>query len=124
MQAIYRLQKNRQFDYVYRKGTSTVCKNIVMITAKNNSGNLKVGFSVSKKIGKSVVRNRVKRLMRENFRLLIPTVNHAYNYVFVARAGITESDFAGVKRDLLYLLKKANLLAKETLPKNQNLQET
>ncbi len=108
MQSVYRLRESKEFDYVYKRGSSQVCRNIVLITARSRSG-LRCGFSVSKKIGKSVVRNRAKRLMRECFRLLIPRVRQDMLYVFVARSGITSSDFAGVRRDIEYLLKKAGM---------------
>lgn len=71
---------------------------------------LKVGVSVSKKIGKSVERNLVKRRIKENFRKLIPAVGANYNYVVSARPPILEASFAEIGEDLERLLKKAGLL--------------
>lgn len=70
MQQSYRLRKNKQYQYVYHRGRSCACREIVLLYAR--SSKLQVGFSVSRKVGNSVVRNRVKRRMREQFRALIP----------------------------------------------------
>ena len=62
MERRYRLQKNRAFQYVYRRGHSVACRDLVMLLAPAKQ--LKVGFSVSKKVGKAFVRNKVKRRLR------------------------------------------------------------
>lgn len=109
MQAKYRLKKTYQFNYIYKKGKSMACKQIIMLYALNNTGKLKVGFSVSKKIGKSVYRNRTKRILREIFRLNISKVDPNYNYIFIARNNILESTYKELEKSMLYLLKKTGL---------------
>jgi len=109
MQRIFRLKKNYEFERVYKKGKSSACKSLVLTYLSVKSG-LKAGFSVSRKIGKAVVRNKVKRLMRENFRLLIPSIEQNYHYVFIARNGIETLSFNEIGRDIKYLLTKNNLL--------------
>ena len=66
MERCYRLQKNRAFQYVYRKGHSCACRNLVLLLAPGREK--KVGFSVSKKVGHAVTLNKVKRRLRECFR--------------------------------------------------------
>ena len=67
MQRAYRLRKNKQFQYVYHKGRSCASREIVLLYIR--ASRLQVGFSVSRKVGNSVMRNRVKRRLREAYRL-------------------------------------------------------
>ena len=62
MERRYRLKKNRAFQYVYRRGHSVACRNLVMLLAPSRE--LKIGFSVSKKTGNAVTRNRIKRRLQ------------------------------------------------------------
>ena len=109
MERCYRLQKNRAFQYVYRKGHSVACRNLVMLTAPGRE--LKVGFSVSKKVGKAVTRNKVKRRLRECFRPYLGDVKTGL-YVIVARASAAEAAFDDLGKDVRYLLKKQDALLK------------
>ena len=77
---------------------------------KTKLGGYKVGFSISKKIGKAVVRNKVKRRMRACFEHLHPLVNNRHNYIFVAKSGIENLSFIELKNEMQSILKKANLL--------------
>ena len=109
MERRYRLKKNRAFQYVYRKGHSVACRNLVMLFAPSKE--LKVGFSVSKKTGNAVVRNKIKRRLRECFRPYLGDVKTGL-YVIVARTSAAEAAFDDLKRDVRYLLKKQNALLK------------
>lgn len=107
----YRLRKNYEFNYVYRRGTGTPCREMVLYSAKNGrSDKILVGFSAGKKIGGSVCRNRAKRLMREAFRSLFDQVRPGYNYIVCARSGISDADFETVRKSLKYMLKKSGKL--------------
>ena len=105
MEKCYRLKKNKAFQYVYRKGHSAACRNLVMLAAPGRG--LKVGFSVSKKVGNAVTRNKVKRRLRECFRPLLGDVKNGL-YVIVARPSAAEAAFDALQRDVRYLLKKQN----------------
>ena len=107
MERQYRLQKNRAFQYVYRRGHSVACRDLVMLAAKGRE--LKVGFSVSKKVGNAVTRNRVKRRLRECFRPYLGDVKPGL-YIIVARPSAAEATFQSLQRDLRYLLKKQGAL--------------
>ena len=107
MERSYRLQKNRAFQYVYRKGHSAACRNLVLLAAPGRE--LKVGFSVSKKVGKAVTRNKVKRRLRECFRPYLGGVKTGL-YVVVARPAAAEAAFQTLQKDLAYLLKKQGAL--------------
>ena len=107
MERRYRLKKNRAFQYVYRRGHSVACRNLVMLLAPGRE--LKIGFSVSKKTGNAVTRNRIKRRLRECFRPYLGDVKTGL-YVIVARPSAAEAAFDDLKRDVRYLLKKQNAL--------------
>jgi ribonuclease P protein component len=107
MERCYRLQKNRAFQYVYRKGHSVACRNLVLLHAPGRE--LKVGFSVSKKVGKAVTRNKVKRRLRECFRPYLGDVKNGL-YVIVARPAAAEAAFDTLQKDVQYLLKKQGAL--------------
>ena len=110
MERRYRLQKNRAFQYVYRKGHSAACRDLVLLFAKGRE--LRVGFSVSKKVGKAVVRNKVKRRLRECFRPYLGDVKTGL-YVIVARPSAAKAAFRDLQKDVQYLLKKQGVLQNE-----------
>ena len=114
MERRYRLKKNRAFQYVYRRGHSVACRNLVMLLAPGRE--LKVGFSVSKKTGNAVTRNRIKRRLRECFRPYLGDVKTGL-YVIVARPAAAEAAFDTLQKDVRYLLKKQGAL------KNPDAQE-
>lgn len=70
---------------------------------------LKIGFSVSKKVGKSVVRNKVKRRMKNAFRSFLPNTNNKCLLIFVARPSITGCEYREILSSIQYLLKKAGI---------------
>ncbi len=103
MERQYRLQKNKAFQYVYRRGHSVACHDLVMLFARGKE--MKVGFSVSKKVGNAVVRNKTKRRLRECFRPCLGDVKTGL-YVIVARPSAAKATFRSLERDVHYLLKK------------------
>ena len=103
-----RLGPNRQFSYVYRRGKRASTKDLTLLFVKNRQK--RVGFSVSKKVGVAVVRNRTKRRLRECVRPLLGRMSGGL-YVFVARPSAAEQTFAQLNRQVGQLLNRAGALA-------------
>ncbi|NLK94936.1 MAG: ribonuclease P protein component [Clostridiales bacterium] len=113
---VYRLKKNKEFRFVYRRGKSYANDLLVLYILKNNrnkdtQGNMynKVGVSVSKKVGNSVVRSRSKRLILENYRLALDNLKIGYDFIFVARTKIKDKNYHDVNKSMNNLFKKAGL---------------
>ena len=112
----YRLGSNRNYRYVYRRGKSHPSRNLVLIYLKGRE--LKLGFSVSGKVGHAVTRNRIRRWLREDARKLIGSMKSG-RYVFIARQGIVSLSHDALTKELKRLLVRAKLLkdvSAENLP--------
>jgi len=120
MHSKYRLKKSFQFNYIYRRGKSLASKEMALYFAPNRNGNLKIGVSVSKKIGKSAVRNRIKRVFKEAARSLLPRIDRRYSYILVARMNAEDSSFVEVVHTLESLLKKAGCIDNEVSNSSAN----
>ena len=113
---VYKLKKNIEFRIVYRRGKSFANDILVLYVLKNNKNKdkdnslyNKVGISVSKKVGNSVVRSRSKRLIYESYRLNIKDIKTGYDFVFVARSAINEKKYSDVEAAMINLFKKAGI---------------
>ena len=109
MQSIYRLKKNYQYNYVYKHATSVADKNFVMLYCESKGTQSRAGFSVSKKYGKAVSRNRIRRQMKAAVSAVMPNVKGGYNVIFIPRRH-EPYQFDEVTRSVHSLLEKAGLL--------------
>jgi ribonuclease P protein component len=109
-----RLRIASDFDRVYTSGTRIVSSRLMLIFAPSPVGVTRMGLSVSRKIGKAVVRNRVKRLLREAFRLNKHQVRKGYDILLVARKGVEDLKFRQVELVLMDLSRKGGLLERGT----------
>ena len=104
------LKKNNDFQNVYKKGRSHANKYLVMYVLENNKNINRIGISVSKKIGNSVVRHRFTRLVRESYRLHENIFNSGLDIVVVARKSADSVGFEEIESALLHLAKIHQIL--------------
>ncbi len=97
------LKKNSEFQIVYRQGKSFANKYLVMYIRGNESEKNRVGISVSKKVGNSVVRHRITRLIRESYRLNEETFAAGYDIAVIARVAAKGKGYEDMERALLHL---------------------
>lgn len=124
---IYRLRKNFEFTIIYKRGKSVANELLVMYIFKNKRNkdkNLdsynKLGVSVSKKVGNSVVRSRSKRLISESFRLNYKYIVKGYDFIFIARNPIKDKGYFDVEKAMKNLIKKAGLYINEDVTNTPN----
>lgn len=103
----YRLKKEKDFKLVFNKGKRLFCSDLTIIYFR--AENLKAGFAVSKKHGKSVKRNRIKRLLRESFRSFAPFFRENFFFVFIPKV---KEDYSlkTFKDSMGYLFKKGGFI--------------
>lgn len=105
-----RLTKRKEFGYIYKKGKSVYSKHLMLVYVPTKLKNIRVGFSVSKKVGKAHTRNLIKRRLRAIIQeLLNKNKIKTNNYIFIANTGICDLTFLELKQQVEYLLKKDNL---------------
>ena len=97
------LKKNKDFQLVYKCGKSYANKYLVMYIKKNNTGKNRLGISVSKKVGNSIVRHRLTRLIRESYRLQEDRFRCGIDIVVIARIGAKGRTYKDIESALLHL---------------------
>ena len=95
--------KNKDFQEVYKKGKSYANKYLVMYVLQNHTEENRLGISVSKKVGNSVVRHRITRLIRESYRLNKSQFKKGYDIVVIARATAKDKTYQEIESALLHL---------------------
>lgn len=108
------LKKNSDFRYVYQNGKSKANKLFIMYVLENNQDKNYLGISVSKKVGNSVVRHHICRLVRESYRLHEEMFNSGLNIVVIARKNAQNATYHEVESALLHLSKLHHIIIEET----------
>lgn len=105
-----KLKNPAQFSNVYRNGRSKANRHLIMYILENNSSCNRLGISVSKKVGNSVIRHRVKRLIKESYRLQESVFNSGLDIVVVARGSASAVSYKEMEDALLHLCKLHHIM--------------
>ena len=104
------IKKNEDYQKVYHSGKSYANKYLVMYAMKNELETGRLGISVSKKVGNSVVRHRLARLIRESYRLNESKFHSGWDIVVIARQGAKGRNYFEIESAMLHLAKLHKLL--------------
>ncbi len=104
------LKKNKDFQSVYRNNISCGNKYLVMYIKENGSDSNRLGISVSKKVGNSIVRHRLTRLIRESYRLQEERFKCGLDIVVIARTEAKEKGYREIESALLHLGRLHNII--------------
>ena len=104
------IKLNRDFRRLYYRGQSASSGLLILYYRRNGGNGLRLGLTVSKKNGNAVTRNRIRRLIKENYTLKEPLICGGYDMVFVARPKAAEADFHKIGAAMDMMFKKSGLL--------------
>lgn len=107
------LRGKKNFSLIYKHGKSLGDKYVVVFYKKNRLGYNRIAFLASKKVGKSVQRNRARRWMKESFRNIKTNLISGFDIIMIARNTINDASYQKVLRSLENALRRAKLLKGE-----------
>lgn len=113
MKHTYRIKQNYEFRRLYRRGNSVATPYLVVYALKTRRNINRIGLTVTPKLGGAVVRNRIKRLLREAYRLNEDKICTSYDFIFVARSRMIGAKCQKVERELMRAMKQLGLLIKQ-----------
>lgn len=102
-----RLRANSDFQQVYKQGTPLANKHLVVYFKENGLGTNRLGFSISKRFGGAVARNKARRRLAELFRRYAALVENAYDIVIIARRAAADASYPELEKSLVALLRRA-----------------
>ncbi|QHS23833.1 ribonuclease P protein component [Virgibacillus sp. MSP4-1] len=113
MKKAYRIKKNKEFQTVFKKGKSFANRQFVLYYYhKPEQQHFRVGLSVGKRLGNAVLRNQVKRYIRQALLELDHEIKQQYDYVIIARYPARELNFFQVKKSVSHVFRKSKLFIK------------
>lgn len=105
----FRLRKRTEFSYSFKHGKFVGFNNFNLVLFTRKDKLLRIGFSVSKKVGKAVVRNKVKRRMSSIIHKNLKNISRGFNLIFIAKPEIANISFIELEKELNFALDKCSL---------------
>jgi len=109
LKSINRLKKRKEFAYLYNNGTAKHTNNLTLVYLPTKHRPLKIGFSISKKIGKAHDRNLIKRRLRAIVREYVSILPDNYNMVFIVKVGVLDLTYSQLKDQVNVVISKSGL---------------
>ncbi|WP_101773720.1 ribonuclease P protein component [Peptostreptococcus faecalis] len=105
------IKKDSDFRRVYQKGKSVADRNLVIYTLQNGKKKSRIGISISKKVGKANVRNKIRRYIKEAYRINIDAnIKNGYDIVFIARVNSSSASYKDIEKSIKNITKRAKMI--------------
>lgn len=112
MEKRYRLRKNIEFKKVYSHGKNYWNRNLVLYIKRNGLKETRIGYTITKKIGNAVVRNKIRRRMKEIYRLNFANIKEGYDLIFICKKNIVDLSYDELENSMIHIMKIAKVFEK------------
>ncbi|OLS02717.1 ribonuclease P protein component [Tissierella creatinophila] len=112
MEKKYRIRKNMEFKNIYKVGKNYWNRNLILYVKNNGLNETRVGYTITKKIGNAVTRNKIRRRMKEIYRLNFHNIKDGYDLIFIAKRSIVDISFEELEGSMIHIMSIAKLLKK------------
>lgn len=110
MEKRFRIRKNMEFKDIYKHGKNYWNRNLILYVKKNDLNETRVGYTITKKIGNAVVRNKLRRRMKEIYRLNFHNIKEGYDLVFIAKRSLKDISYKELEGSMKHIMSIAKLL--------------
>ncbi|WFA08316.1 ribonuclease P protein component [Tissierella sp. Yu-01] len=110
MEKRYRLRKNLEFRKVYNNGKNFWNRNLVLYIRKNDLEETRLGLTITKKVGNAVVRNKIRRRLKEIYRLNLYRVKDGYDLIIIPKKNVVDISYKELESALIHILKISGML--------------
>ena len=105
MEKKFRLRKNIEFKNIYKHGRNYWNRNFILYIRKNKLKETRVGFTISKKIGNAVTRNKIRRRMKDAYRLNFDNLKEGYDLIFIPKKHIVDIPYKELENSMIHIMK-------------------
>ncbi|HLR21681.1 MAG TPA: ribonuclease P protein component [Tissierellaceae bacterium] len=109
MEKRYRLRKNIEFRKIYDHGKNYWNRNLVLYVKRNKLKKTRVGYTITKKVGNAVTRNRLRRRMKEIYRLNYSDIKEGYDLIFICKKNTVNLSYKELESSMVHIMKMARV---------------